>query len=200
MGRSAEIAACRSAELDGCQPPLVASAPRTKEPTVPKYTKPLPTKEAVARFEGQTGNYICHFKNQDAYVGRQGIKGQRIRTHVRKNVDLVAVQFMRDTSHDPCVRAGREKRAFEKQKASGVVLRNRIKPSQPAGCTHSKPGRKRRAKDAVSELLATKPRRKARADVLSKAPKRKKAGSSALARLGLITAAVVGGIALVGRK
>lgn len=108
---------------------------------MPKYSDPMDPHHAAREFRGRPGNYVVHFRDRTAYVGRQGDKGTRLGSHLREHGDeVVAVQFMHDHSNDPCVRADREQQTVARLADKGARLRNRIEPSQPDSC----PTKKRR--------------------------------------------------------
>lgn len=96
-----------------------------------KYSDPLSPWLAKALFDRVAGNYVIHHGDGKRYPGRQGPGVPRISTHLRKNPDVVAVEFMRDHKGDHRARAQRELQTFAKLQATGIPMRNRITPSMP---------------------------------------------------------------------
>lgn len=106
-----------------------------------RYSESKHPHHAVRQFRGQPGNYILHFSDGTAYVGRQGAHVSRLDAHMRTHGEqVVGVQFMTDHENNHCVRAEREQRTVKQLERAGVMLRNLIEPSRPQSCP---PRRKR---------------------------------------------------------
>lgn len=102
---------------------------------MPKYSDMMPPELAAFMFRGEAGNYILYDRHGGVYAGRQGPGVDRVGTHVRKRGrDLIAVQFMRDTEDDPCVRASRERSAVVRLVMDGYTIRNKVWPDEPRRC------------------------------------------------------------------
>lgn len=102
---------------------------------MPRYSKPMRPDKAAVLSKGKPGNYILNFTDGSQYAGRQGKRGKRVRTHVRKHGKRIAsVQFMGNPSDNPCTRATRERQTVKKLQRVGAKLRNKVFPDMPQGC------------------------------------------------------------------
>jgi hypothetical protein len=115
------------------------------------YSTCLKPKSAVAKFNGQPGNYLLELDDGRIYAGRQGPRVARLSTHVRER-KVFCIRFRSNPSDDPCLRAERERAAFDSVPPNRRA--NKIVPSRPAKCAISNPRLPSRATEGPGAGIA----------------------------------------------